>query len=123
MNLLEIVNDVELNELVLRAYRSASENRSEPVHINAMREHLEEELFESLRYDIEEFYERYGRDLNLESFAEISETMISESGVSVPKMTTEDVAFILTEANICFFAENGKLENDPQIKSYGHNQK
>ena len=114
MHLLEQKDLLSAHSIILEAFEEAAKETSSIVTINRMLFHLEEVLFRTMRDEIEEFFDNYGIQLDIESFDDINRSMIEDSGVKPPSLTKADVVSIFRKENICYIDSSGNIVNNPQ---------
>lgn len=115
LQLVQSVHDMEVQEMVLRAFESASSMSESVVNLDLMQYYLEEELFESVRDDVESFFEDFGIDMDIGGFSDIKREHLEISGIRIPELTRNTVESIFFEERICFIKGDSFIENSPQI--------
>ncbi len=118
MKLIQYGVDHEINLVVLSAWRSAREYTDGVADINDMYSCLNEELFESVRDEVETFFNDFGIVIEVNSFDEISHEMLIDSGVNMPRVSMSIARQVFIEQKLCFI-DNGLFINSPQTSLFG----
>lgn len=115
--LIQSTADMEVKEIVMRAFESATEylETGKLISIEMLKNYLYEEMTMVLCSDFEDFYEDYfGIQIEVSDVYDIPPDLLAASGLKIPNLSIAEVISIFESERICFEME-GRIYNSPQI--------